>query len=283
MAASVKFLLSLSKMFLCSSRTFHSSLRLSFSCSMGQLPWSDNASSSHWELSCCCRDIMKGLDAAAVNVLIQASLSWKWSTLNIRTAHQRGKCGLILWRYCDILTFFLREGAAAAFESSLWTVGFQPSVCLPPLCGSPGKQHQRCSKMLKNTGSYGFTTVYIHVLTNVHYKFSRIVPCETELKHDTLTVQSFNMVLEFSPLEANTVGQLLTGMNTNQLQTFLTGIKHVFVLLRLGLTRTRTSDQRSLKSPEAASWPPECDTGVLHALSHLPPVWHRRLLLGQIC
>lgn len=68
MAASVKFLLSLSNIFLCSSRTFHSSLRLSFSCSMGQFPWTDAAASSHWELSCCC-DSIKVLDTTGVQVI----------------------------------------------------------------------------------------------------------------------------------------------------------------------------------------------------------------------
>lgn len=90
MAASVKFLLSLSKIFLCSSRTFHSSLRLSFSCSMGQFPWSDNASSSHWELSCCCRDIIQGLDTAAANVLQHRNTD-KLLRQVINTKHQNSE------------------------------------------------------------------------------------------------------------------------------------------------------------------------------------------------
>lgn len=86
--------------------------------------------------------------------------------------------------------------------------------------------------------------MYILLVLRVHV---------TELKCDTLAVQSFNMVLEFSPLEANTVGQLLTGVNAKQLHTFFTGIKHFFILLRLGLRRTTTSDQTSLNYPEALS------------------------------
>lgn len=78
----------------------------------------------------------------------------------------------------------------------------------------------------------------------------------TELKSGTLTVQSFNMVLEFSPLKANTVGELLTGVNTKQLQTFFIGIQHfllLFLLLRLRLTRTTTSVQTSLINTEDIS------------------------------
>lgn len=59
-AASVKFLLSLSKVLLCSSRIFHSSLRFCFSCSMWQLLIIDVLSSSHWELSCCCKKTHNG-------------------------------------------------------------------------------------------------------------------------------------------------------------------------------------------------------------------------------
>lgn len=59
--------------------------------------------------------------------------------------------------------------------------------------------------------------------------------CGAQLKRDTLAVQSLNVVLEFSPLEANTVGQLLTGVDTNQFHASFTGVKHVFVLLRLDL------------------------------------------------
>lgn len=48
---------------------------------------------------------------------------------------------------------------------------------------------------------------------------------------NTLAVQSFNVALEPSPLEANTVGQLLPGMNTKQLYAFFTRIKHFLILL----------------------------------------------------
>lgn len=52
----------------------------------------------------------------------------------------------------------------------------------------------------------------------------------------TLAVQSFNVALQSSPLEPNTVGQLLAGVNTIQLDTFFTGIKHFLFILRVSLT-----------------------------------------------
>lgn len=78
--------------------------------------------------------------------------------------------------------------------------------------------------MLNQTESYGFATV--HICSCVR---------RTRLKRDTLAVQSLNVVLEFPPLEANAVGQPLTGVDTNQLHASFTGVKHVFVLLRLDL------------------------------------------------
>lgn len=54
----------------------------------------------------------------------------------------------------------------------------------------------------------------------------------------TLAVQSFNMALQSSPLEANTVGQLLPGVNTIQLYALFTRIKHFLFILWVSLTMT---------------------------------------------
>lgn len=112
--------------------------------------------------------------------------------------------------------------------------------------------------MLNQTESDGVATV--HVCSCV---------CGAQLKRDTLAVQSFNVVLEFSPLEANAVGQLLTGVNTNQLHASFTGVKHSFVLLRLDLDQD--NEQRRNISHEPRGCRLTLGTGVSPALSDLLP------------
>lgn len=308
MAASVKFLLSLSKIFLCSSSTFHSSLRLSFSCSMGQLPWTDNASSSHWELSCCCRDIIKRTgnsssthppttqyrQASAGNDQCQTSAESADKCSCTSVFFYQGPEGtfwnvkrLLTWRSCCCVWIKSLNCWISVFSwstSSSWVSRETTSALFKNAEQNrklrlynrdhPGFDFSIETLIL----SYHFQTIQHYLHYNV-YRNCSCVPV-TERTCDTLAVQSFNVVLEFSPLEANAVGQLLTGVNTKQLHTLFTGIKHFFIILRLGLTRTTTSDQTSLNNPEAVSWPSECDTGTSHALSHLLPVWHHRLLSG---
>lgn len=54
----------------------------------------------------------------------------------------------------------------------------------------------------------------------------------------TLAVQSFNVALESSPLETNTIGQLLPGVNTIQLYAFFTRINEFLFLLQVSLIKT---------------------------------------------
>lgn len=48
---------------------------------------------------------------------------------------------------------------------------------------------------------------------------------------NTFAVQSFHVTLESPPLEANTVGQLLTGVNTEELNAVFTALKDLLVPL----------------------------------------------------
>lgn len=68
------------------------------------------------------------------------------------------------------------------------------------------------------------------------YQGQRVKVCYMKT---TLVVQSFNVALKSSPLEANTVGQLLPGVNTIQLYTFFTGIKHFLFQVSLTMKMKR--------------------------------------------
>lgn len=62
-------------------------------------------------------------------------------------------------------------------------------------------------------------------------KTSSVAQTRTVFCTTTFAVQSLNVALESSPLEANAVGQLLPGVTTKQLHAFFPGIKHFLVLL----------------------------------------------------
>ena len=55
------------------------------------------------------------------------------------------------------------------------------------------------------------------------------------VRSTTLAVQSLHVALEFPPLQANTVGQLLPGVHARPLRLLFTGLKHFLLVLRVCL------------------------------------------------
>lgn len=79
------------------------------------------------------------------------------------------------------------------------------------------------------------------VFTNLQTKIPSCIKVKQWLNDwikTTLAVQSFNVALESSPLETNTIGQLLPGVNTIQLYTFFTRINEFLFLLQVSLIKT---------------------------------------------